>query len=100
MVHSKTVILHSIIEQVSHLKYISYETDYDVKSRIHQFQAVCRMINRTLKRRMRKEKEVKSYTAMALLTLSHSSENWAGNNNGAGKSKLEVKSCVSKDTPN
>lgn len=58
------------------------------------------MTNRTLKQRIRKEKELKSYTAMALLTLSHSSENSTGNNNGAGKSKLEVKSCVSKDTPN
>lgn len=58
------------------------------------------MTNGTLKREIRKEKELKSYTAMALLTLSHSSKNWTGSNNGAGKSELEVKSCVSKDTPN
>jgi hypothetical protein len=36
---------------------------------------------------------------MALLTLSHSSENWTDNNSVAGKSILELKSCVSKDTP-
>ena len=63
-VRYKITIFNSIPEQVSSFKYLgcdkSYETKYNVNTKIHQFQATCNTINTALKKKCKEINKVKT----------------------------------------
>lgn len=79
-VRSKIIINNTVIEQVSHFKYlgcdITYDYDKDVNIKTQRFQAICGTIAKNLKKKTRKETQIKFYKTMAIPTLLYGCEAW------------------------
>ncbi|KAJ4439494.1 hypothetical protein ANN_07618 [Periplaneta americana] len=79
-VRSKIIINNTVIEQVSHFKYlgcdITYDYDKDVNIKTQRFQAICGTIARNLKKKTRKETQIKFYKTMAIPSLLYGCEAW------------------------
>ena len=79
-VRSKIVLDNRILEQVSHFTYlgcdVSYEKDKEILRRVSRFQTVCGFINRTFRRRVRKDTQARLYDVMAVPLLLYGCESW------------------------
>lgn len=79
-VRSKIVVNNEILEQVSHFTYLgcdlTYENETDIQKKLHRFQHICGTLSRTLKKRTRKETQLKFYKVMAIPVLLYGSETW------------------------
>ncbi|KAK9877518.1 hypothetical protein WA026_018626 [Henosepilachna vigintioctopunctata] len=82
-IRTKIIIENKCIEQVSHFTYlgcdITYDYDDDMVKKLHNFQRICGTLSRTLRRRTRKETQIKLYKVMATPTLLYGSETWTLN---------------------
>lgn len=79
-IRTKIVLQNMVLEQVTRFNYlgceITYGRDRDITSKIHKFQAICGTINRTFKKKARKETLLKFYDIMALPVLLYGCETW------------------------
>jgi hypothetical protein len=70
----------SIIEQVSDFNYLgcsgTYKYDEDLNNKINKCQSICGVISRTLKRKTRKETNLKFYEFMAIPVLLYGCKTW------------------------
>jgi hypothetical protein len=80
-VRSKIILNNkSIIEQVSNFNYLGCNVTYkyveDLNDKLNKFQNVCGVIARTVKKKTRKETDLKLYKIMAVPVLLYGSETW------------------------
>jgi hypothetical protein len=55
---------------------VTYDQDEDVNNKLHKFQNICGTIRRNLKRKTRKDTQLKFYKTMAVPVLMYGSEAW------------------------
>jgi hypothetical protein len=56
--------------------YVTYKYDEDLNDKLSKFQKICGVISRTLKKKTRKETNLKFYRIMAVPVLLYGSETW------------------------
>jgi hypothetical protein len=68
------------LEQVRHFNYlgcdVTYDQDEDIHNKLHKFQNICGTIWRNLKKKTRKDKQLKFYKTMPVPVLMYGSEAW------------------------
>jgi hypothetical protein len=78
LIRTKIVINDTILEQVSHLKYlgsdISNENNKDIDEKVAKFRHICGSTHRNVKNKTRKDTRIKFYETIAVPTLMHASE--------------------------
>lgn len=79
-IRTKIVVNNKPVEQVKHFNYlgndISYDRDKDINNKLHKYQIMCGIINRTLKNKVRTETKMKFYKVVAAPVLLYGSETW------------------------
>jgi hypothetical protein len=79
-IRTKIVINDTIVEQVSHFKYlgsdISYENKKDIEEKVAKFRQICGSIHRNIKSETRKDTGIKFYKTTTVPTLMYASETW------------------------
>jgi len=79
-IRTKIIIENEAIEQVSHFTYlgcdITFEYENDIQHKLHKFQHICGTLRKTLKKKTRKETQLKFYKVMATPVLLYGSETW------------------------
>jgi hypothetical protein len=66
----------SITEQVSYFNYLGCNVTYKYNEDLRKFQNICGVIARTLKKKTRKETNLKFYKIMTVPVLLYGSETW------------------------
>jgi hypothetical protein len=84
-IRSKIILNNkSIIQQVSSFNYLEcnviYKYDEDLNDKLCKFQNIYGLISRTLKKKTRKETNLKFYKIMAVPVLLYGSETWTPRN--------------------
>jgi hypothetical protein len=80
-IRSKIILNNkSITEQVSNFNYlgrnVTYKYDEDLNDKLSKLKNICGAIARTLKKKTRKETNLKCYKIMAVPVLLYGSETW------------------------
>ena len=79
-IRTKIVIENEVIEQVSHFNYLgcdlTYEYENEVQQKLHKFQYICGTLRKILRKKTRKETQLKFYRVMATPVLLYGSETW------------------------